>query len=180
MATPRFIALERFDPSDGEKWHSYTQWANIPALEEVISLDTSLCPRIIREFGPDDWAQSMHADVAIDYFSNLEYLLQRVAGTPRKNILGLYRNPEAPIDQSPGAGEFVFVGYDLIEELTQISALTNCGGFPNSFSNSELNKYGLIETFDRAAELKIQLKVRNPEEAHANCELYAVWRMEVD
>lgn len=29
MAAPLFIATERFDPSDGEKWRTYCEWANI-------------------------------------------------------------------------------------------------------------------------------------------------------
>jgi hypothetical protein len=50
MLTPLFIATERFDPTDGEKWQKYCEWAKIPALVEVVSLDALLCGHIIKEF----------------------------------------------------------------------------------------------------------------------------------
>lgn len=70
-----------------------------------------------------------------------------------------------------------FIGCDLIEEMTQISALTNCGGFPETFSNEELNNRGLIDSFARAKEIQRLLAQNNPDEPHANCELYALWRL---
>jgi len=45
---------------------------------------------------------------------------------------------------------FKFMGYDLIEEFTRISALTNCGGFPKAFLNNDLNKSGLIKSYEQA------------------------------
>lgn len=177
MTKPLFIAVERFDPSDGEKWQKYFQWANIPSLTEVVSLDSLLCPHMVTQFQPEDWAYIVNEDSRLDYFNDLEYLLQRVAQARRKQVLGLYRNPDAHIEMAP-AENFAFVGYDLIEEATQISALTNCGGFPDSFSNAELNRFGLIGTFDRAAEIQRQLQEHHPMESHAHCELYAIWRRE--
>lgn len=179
MTKPLFIAVERFDPSDGEKWQKYFQWANIPSLTEVISLDSLLCPHIVNQFQPEDWAHIVNEDFRLDYFHDLEYLLQRVAQVPRKHVLGLYRNPDAHIELAPAAN-FAFVGYDLIEETTQISALTNCGGFPDSFSNAELNRFGLVDTFNRAAEIQRHLQEHHPEESHADCELYAIWRQDAD
>jgi hypothetical protein len=69
------------------------------------------------------------------------------------------------------------MGYDLIEEETQISAITNCGGFPDVFSNEELNRVGLISSFERAYEVRRLLAERHPEEPHAQCEMYALWRL---
>jgi hypothetical protein len=174
MPQPLFIAVEPFDPSDGENWSKYFSWAKIPALREVITLDMALCPRLISEIEPEDWEHNVNEDFRLQYFYNLAYLQERVVGVSRKHILGVYRNPEVHIDQPP-AINFNFVGYDLIEEATQISALTNCGGFPDTFSNQELNRFGLIDTFQRAAEIHHDLAERNPSEPHANCELYAIW-----
>jgi hypothetical protein len=179
MAETLFIAVEPFDPSDGERWQNYFQWANISSLNEVISLDSMLCPHIIKQIQDEDWAHIVNADFRLDYFLDLEYLLKKVAQSPRKHILGVYRNPEAHIKRPP-AESFHFVGYDLIEETTQVSALTNCGGFPDSFSNEELNKFGLIDNFDRAAEIQRNLKEKNPDEPHADCELYAIWKLGAD
>jgi hypothetical protein len=176
MVEPLFIATERFDPSDGEKWRKYFEWAKIPALKEVVSLDACLCKHLINELGDEDWNHVIHADYCLDYFKDLDYLLQRVRDEERKNLLGVYRNPANQISTAPSSRDFSFVGYDLIEESTQISALTNCGGFPDAFSNEELNSYGLISEFRRATEVKHLLVEKYPEESHADCDMYAIWR----
>ena len=174
---PLFVATERFDSSDGEKWQNYCKWAKIPSLAEIVSLDTSLCHHLIKDFNTEDWSHIVNEDFRLDYFYDLEYLLQRVAEVRRKNVLGLFRNPKKHIETQPASGDFSFIGYDLIEEQTQISALTNCGGFPDSFSNAELNQFGIISNFDRAASIRVTLAQHNPNEPHAHGELYAIWRM---
>ena len=146
-------------------------------LIELVSLDDILCSPIVTEFVDEDWEHNVQENYRLSYFYDLEYLIRRVAGVSRRNILGLYRNPDAPIEAAPAGRDFVFMGYDLIEEMTQISALTNCGGFPETFSNDELNKYGLIFEFARAREVRELLPVHNPDECHANCEMYAIWRL---
>ena len=176
MHTPLFIATERFDSSDGEKWQKYCDWAKIPTLVEVVSLDGMLCKHLIHEFREEDWLHIVCEDFRLDYFYHLDYLRQRIQNVPRRNILGLYRNSQAHIAAPPAPG-FGFVGYDLIEERTQISALTNCGGFPDVFSNDELSRFGLLDGFDRASEVKRLLVERHPEESHAECEMYAIWRL---
>jgi hypothetical protein len=175
--TPLFLATEKFTPSDGARWQSYIEWAKIPNLVEIVSLDAILCPRIGSELVGEDWNHVIQENFRLDYFRHLDYLLQRVAGVMRRNILGLYRNPASHIDTAPADGPFVFVGYDLIEEQTQVSALTNCGGFPDAFSNDELNDCGLISVFFRAQEVRNSLLEQNPQDPHAACEMYAVWRL---
>jgi len=175
--TPLFVATEKFGPLDFQGWEVYQAGAGIPGLVEVVSLDGSLCPRIIHEFLEEDWPHLVNEDFRLSYFYHLDYLLQRVAGIPRRNILGVYRNSEIHIEAKPAGGDFVFIGYDLIEEETQISALTNCGGFPEVFSNAELNQYGLITGFARACEVQRRLAELYPKEPHAQCERYAVWRL---
>lgn len=175
--TPLFLITERFDPLSGERWSSFIRWANIPNLIEVVSLDSMLCPRIVTEFIDEDWAHIVNADFRLNYFCDLPYLMRRAGDGRRRNVLGLYRNPESHIEAAPAAGNFTFVGYDLIEEMTQISALTNCGGFPETFSNEELNERGLIGSFARAREVQKLLPQNNPDEPHALCELYAIWRL---
>lgn len=176
--TPLFIATERFDPADGEKWERYIEWAKIPRLTEVVGLDSMLCRRILTELSAEDWEHVVCENFRLDYFLHLDYLKLRTQNVSRRNILGLYRNSLAHVAVAPAAGHFRFIGYDLIEEQTQVSALTNCGGFPDVFQNDELNKFGLIEDFNRASEVRSQLLERHPQEAHANCELYAIWRLE--
>jgi hypothetical protein len=112
MAKRPFIAVGPFDPSDGKKWQEYCEWAKIPGLTEIISLDASLCHRIVTHLQPEDWSHIVNEDFRLDYFHDLPYLLERVAAAPRKHILGVYRNPSSHIEQVP-ADNFTFVGYDL-------------------------------------------------------------------
>jgi hypothetical protein len=175
VITPLFIATERFDSTDGEKWKKYYEWAKIPSLTEVVGLDSMLCPHLPHEISDEDWPHVVNEDFRTDYFLQLDYLIKRIQTQTRRNILGLYRNPAAHVSEPPAAGNFIFMGYDLIEEQTQISALTNCGGFPDVFSNGELNSCGLIFDFDRAAEIRQSLAEKHPEEPHAQCEMYSVW-----
>lgn len=173
MVQPLFIATERFDSFDAEAWQSYFEWAKIPALTEVVSLDISLCPPVVVELSE----HVANEDFRFGYSFHLADLLLRVQSSPRRNILGLYRNPDVHIAKAPAPGAFSFMGYDLIDEQTQISALTNCGGFPDAFDNDELNQCGLIEKFGRAREVRRLLAEKYPEEPHAQCEMYAVWRL---
>lgn len=173
---PYFTAIGCFDPSDGESWESYVRLAAINGLTEVVSLDGLLCPNLVTELREEDWRHRDPEVYHLNFFDDVGSLMPKVQGIARKNIIGIYRNPEAHIAQPPAPG-FYFVGYDLIEDATQISALTNCQGFPDVFNNAELNRFGLLPHFDRALEVKHLLAERHPEEAHAQCELYALWRL---
>lgn len=180
MPTPLFIATESFGPSDGERWTHHFEWARIPALVEVVSLDTLPCPRLIARPEAEDGHHIVCEDFRLDYHFHLDDVQQRVAGVGQRNILGLYRNPEAHVASAPGPGDLVFCGCDLIEEQTQVSALTNCGGFSEAFPNDELNRFGLPAGFDRAREVRHLLAERYPREPHAQCEMYALWRLAGD
>ena len=172
-----FIATEKCDPDDGSGWTKYCEWAKIPQLKEVVSLDGILCPHLVRDFIDEDWQHNVQENYRLNYFYDLNYLLGRISGVKRRNVLGLYRNPETHISEPPGAGDFKFAGYDLIDEETQISALTNCGGFPLAFSNDELSCYGLISDYTHACRIRERLINQYPNDPHADCELYAIWRL---
>lgn len=172
---PLFIATTPFNASCA-RWENYREWIKIPALTEIVGLDTILCPRLIKTLEEEDWNHNVHADFRLNYFYSLDYLKGRVRDISPRTILGLYRNPDFHIE-TPPAAQFVFLGYDLIEEMTQISALTNCGGFPDAFKNEELNSFGLIGRFERAHEVRRLLSKLHPEEPHAQCEMYAVWKL---
>jgi hypothetical protein len=78
----------------------------------------------------------------------------------------------------PPASEpaFEFLGCDLIDDLG-ISALTNRGGgFPAAFSDTEISELGLIRTLERAKKMQADLRSEYPNEAHADCSLWAFFR----
>jgi hypothetical protein len=71
---------------------------------------------------------------------------------------------------------FQFLGYDLVDVEDTASALTNCGGFPDVFANSELSRFGLLPELARAVEVQRLLRSLHPEEHHANCHVWAIFR----
>ena len=70
---------------------------------------------------------------------------------------------------------FTFCGFDLAEQF-EISALTNCGGFDETFTHKDLNAFGLIPDFTSARSIQTALAANNPNEEHADCLLFAIWR----
>ncbi len=72
---------------------------------------------------------------------------------------------------------FEFLGYDLVDVKGGVSALTNCGGFPDVFPNSELTIYGLLSNLDRAKEVASHLVLLHPDDPHAKCDVWAMFRM---
>ena len=83
---PLFIATERFGASEGERWKSYYEWAQIPNLVEVVSLDSILCPCLVTELVDEDWKHNVHEDSLLEFFYDLDYLLTRVANVSRRNM----------------------------------------------------------------------------------------------
>ncbi|MCR3757464.1 hypothetical protein KYB31_00480 [Clostridium felsineum] len=73
---------------------------------------------------------------------------------------------------------FKFYGYDLIEDSTRISALTNCGRFDKAFSSNDISEFGLIKEYKKAKEIQSLLLENYPDEEHVDCVLWGIWRME--
>ena len=71
---------------------------------------------------------------------------------------------------------FEFVGYDLLDKGFYMSALTNCGGFDETFLPTDLNDKGLIDGLEKAYDIKKRLLENNPYEYHADTNVIAVWR----
>lgn len=173
--TPWFIATEQFGPNDGDRWLEYIQWSGLTQLTELVSLDSLLCPPLLKHIRDDYWPHIVNEDYMLSYFLDLEFLKREVAEIEKLNLLCAVRNPDSQLDNSPVDG-FEFVGYDLVESQTGVSALTNCGGFPDVFANAELSVHGLLTDFGRARDVHEKLRSLHPEEAHANCDLWAIFR----
>lgn len=173
--TPWYIATVQFSPADGESWKKYVQWSGLTQLRELVSLDPILCPTVLAEVKPAYWNYIVNEDFMLDYFLDFEYLKSEVAEIRRKNMLCVFRNPlEQPVP--PPTADFEFLGYDLVDVQNSASALCNCGGFPEVFANSELSVLGLLTDFVRAVEVQRALRSTFPEEAHADCHLWAIFR----
>ena len=174
--TPWFIATERFDKSDGS-WEKYIAWCGLRQLDEVVSLDPTLCPTVLPEIKPEYWDRIVNEDFMLHYFTDLDYLRSEVSSVQRRNILCVFRNPSIHPSSLVPKG-FEFMGYDLVDIESSASALTNCGGFPKAFSNSELSEKGLLRSHERGRQVQTELRLQYPDEIHANCHLWAIFRAE--
>lgn len=176
--TPWYVAVERFSPKiNQEAWSKYIDFCHLNQLKEVVSLDSSLCPNIIHSPIAEDWKFLVKEDPQPFYFTDLDYLIRRVKANPITQILAIIRNSLIECKNVFNDTRFTFLGYDLMDKDDDISALLNCGGFPEVFSNHELSEYGLILSLERANEVRKLLKEKNPEERHADCNVWAIWRL---
>jgi hypothetical protein len=173
---PWFIVTETFDPRRGEAWHRYVAWSKLTQLTEVVSLDSNLCPPVVGEIRDEDWPHIVNEDFMTNYFTDLEYLLRRCGDVADRNLLCVFRNPEAHPTPPAGPHGFRFEGCDLVDIQGGISALTNCGGFPLAFSSDELSSHGLLPSLERGREVQRALRERYPLDHHANCHVWSLFR----
>jgi hypothetical protein len=171
---PLFIAVERFTPQD-EAWANYFEWIDLPQLSDLITLDPALCRPLIQGRAEADWDFIDPVPIDRGLFTSLQHVRARASGTGQ--ILCVFQNPERFPNLPPEAAEFTYVGCDLIDASGDTSSLTNCGeGFPLVFSNTELSENGLLTSFERAQEIQRRLPESEPDEAHAYCDLFVVFR----
>ena len=177
MGMPYFIAVEKFSPHSGQAWQEYIAWSGLNHLREVVSLDILLCAPVVDELTAEDWNYNVQENYLTDYFHDLDYLLRRVDTFDHINILAVLLNPESDARHLWADDRFEFLGYDLIERTTGVSALTNCGGFDQAFANDDLSPVGLLTAYDDACTVQNLLKMHYPDDPHADCDLWAIWRM---
>ena len=172
-----FVAKRRFDPGAGENWTRYIAWSGLNQLREVVSLDQILCPTVPETLTAGDWEHNVHADYQTSYFRSLEYLRARVAGETGVNILAVVQNPSRGDVETVELSGFRFAGFDLLDVCGDVSALTNCGGFDEVFSKAEVSDLGLLLDLDRAYEVQAGLRAVYPQESHARCHVWGIWRL---
>ena len=180
MAMVAFRLAERFSPELGGSWTKFVSWSGLRHLAEVVGLDASLCPSVFGPVTSADWDHLVYGEELGNCFDDPEYLRTRVADRydPRRHqFLAVAREASGGEVDAVELKGFRFMGFDLIDE-TSTSALTNCGGFQHAFDNSELSACGLIESAERAYELRDSLATLYPEESHAQCVVWALWRRE--
>jgi hypothetical protein len=174
---PLFTCRERFDDHDGESWNNYRIWLGRNDLSRIVTLDTMLCPLLIRLESAEDWAFVVDEDFMLDFFTDLEFVMQRSASFPRAMVLAVVREPTEEDIASFSRSDFEFVGFDVLDVHRDVSALVNCGGWPDVFSNSELSpRSGLVSSHERAYEIRGKLRELHPREPHADCAVWALWQ----
>ena len=174
-----FRVSERFDPRHSDAWSSYIAWSGLTHLEEVVGLDCSLCPSAITTLLAEDWDHLVFPEHIFACFDTPEYAMRRLGADfdgARLQLLALAREPGILDVTGATPSGFAFQGYDLIEEATATSALTKCGGFVGAFEATDLSANGLIASASRAHEIREALATLYPEENHADCAVWAIWR----
>lgn len=171
-----YVAVETFFPNE-----KYKEWSKLYHIEEIVSIDCALCPRILRdECIEDRYIYLQGYGFYDDILNNLEVVLEMAKNKEDKNILAVLRDPKSDCSNRITDIRFKFYGYDLLEDDTRISALTNCEGFDEAFSTNDISEYGLIKNFKKAKQVQQLLIEKYPDEEHADCSLWAIWRMETD
>lgn len=159
-------------------WEKYIEWSRLTQLTELISVDGSLNENLVESDrnNEDEW-NFMVIDTYYEtgFFNSLDYVLKKVSNIKFFNLLAVVIEPDQRCE-SVNLENFSFIGYDLLDKQYYISALTNCGGFDETFLPTELNQFGLIEDYSKAYEIKSKLLENNPEEEHANTNVIAIWR----
>jgi hypothetical protein len=176
-----YTARETYDKdfdAEGSSWTKYIGFSKLAHLTELVSLDEMLSGLI---FEPDtrengDWDFIVWDDVHdTGLFNSLDYVIDKVKDKSKFNLLTVVKEPTEKCENIE-IPRFEFVGYELLDTDYSTSALSNCGGFNETFKPTDLNHYGLIDTFDKAYDIRDRLFKNNPEEHHAHCYVFGLWR----
>ncbi len=174
-----YTALQTYDSDHkhGFSWNEYLEFSQLFHLKELVSLD-GILNRLI--FTPDldaaeDWDHIItDQGMVMFYFNSLDYVLEKAKDVAYFNLLAVVKQPNK--EKADLATHFDFIGYDLIDKGGDTSALTNCGGFDETFLPKDLNNYGLISDYDKAKTIVAELQIHNPDHPHSDCYLFEVWR----
>lgn len=147
--TPWFVATQPFGPEDGQRWTDYIAWSGLTQLKELVGLDLMLCRPVLDEIKDEYWPHIVNENFMLNFWVDFDFLMRQVAAIQKKNVLCVFRNPEQQ-PYTPAFADFQFLGYDVVDVHGDISALTNCGGFPDVFANEELSSVGLLTDYGRA------------------------------
>jgi hypothetical protein len=177
IATPFYLGTTVFDQQSGSSWHEYVKWSGLFQLRELVSLDGMLCPTVLPMIKDSYWPHIVNEDNLLSFFTDLDFMLAEIDDLRQVNVLAVLRNPTAEEFRALSRPDFSFLGFEVLDQDHSVSALTNCGGFPDVFANSEINALGLLDDFNRASEIVNNLRLAHPEEHHADCNVWAVFRM---
>lgn len=147
-------------------------------MTELVSVDGTLNEVLVEPDRKDaeDWNYIVTDEIyETGFFTSMDYVLRKMHPKEKFNLLAVVIEPKQDC-KNVTLNDFEFVGYDLLDKEYGNSALTNCGGFDETFLPSELNPFGLIEDYEKAYDVKSRLLANNPDEHHADTNVIAIWR----
>jgi len=171
-----YAAIERFDRSNGERWNGFIRWLGRTDLKRIVTLDSTLCPAVVHPESADDWPCVAQEEFMLDFFTNLDFVLGRIAGHRPSEVIAVARDPSVEeVDGFPHP-EFEMAGFDLVDAQFTASALLN-NRFPDVVNVSRLSaESGLIRSREWAFKVRDTLRQRHPDREDARCSVWAVWR----
>lgn len=175
-----YTATETYnkDYEDGSSWAKYIEFSKLTHLTELVSLDSMLNGLIVE---PDrgengDWDFIVTDNLyETGLFNSLDYVIKKIEDKKRFNLLIVVKEPTEKCEKIT-IPDFEFIGYELLDRDYSTSALSNCGGFDETFKPTDLNQLGLIDSFEKAYDIRDRLLKNNPGEHHADCNVFALWR----
>jgi hypothetical protein len=163
---------------DENAWQKYIDWSKLTHLKELVSVDSTLNELLVEpdRDNEEDWRCIVIDDYyETGFFTPLDYVLRKIKSREKFNLLAVVINPIEHCNDVK-LENFEFLGYDLLDREYGNSALSNCGGFDETFLASDLNHFGLIEDYEKAFDIRRRLLENNPDEHHADTNVIAIWR----
>jgi hypothetical protein len=173
-----YAAIERFDPGNGERWVGFTRWLGRTDLKRIITLDNNLCPPVVHPESAHDWQFVAKEEFMLDFFTDLNFVRQRVVGHRPSVIVAVARDPAEEDLSGFTLPDFEFAGFDVVDTQFTVSAALNPSRFPGVTDDvSKLSvESGLIRSRERAFRVRDTLRQRYPDREDARCYVWAVWR----
>lgn len=114
-------------------------------------------------------------DCGLHEMNEIESLDSPLPPDTQQIMAVIFRPNIEPMEHMERCG-FTFCGYDLVEEATSISAITNCGELFTSVPYDKLTEFGLLPTYKDAVLTQLALIDEEPQESHAYCMICEIWR----
>ncbi len=172
--------FNKLSQADSTVWDNYIEWSKLNHLTELVSLGSGLNEDLVEidfdNLDVDHWQFTViDGSFSTGFYTTVEYVLSKMNLKNSFNFLAVVKEPNEKCE-SIEVNDFEFIGYELLDKDYTHSALTNCGGYDETFLPNELNHFGLISNYEKAYDIQKRLLENNPEERHADCNVIAIWR----
>jgi hypothetical protein len=174
-------ARAKFDKSNADAWITYINWARLSQLTELVSVDQGLNEVLVEgdRNSEDFWNHTvLNGCYETGFFTSVDFVLNNMQPNDTFNLLAVSINPNVNCELIE-IQDYDFLGYDLLDQYCDTSALTNCGGFDEVFLPSDLNHFGLIDKYEKAIDINKGLLKNYPDEEHADTNIIAIWRNKI-
>lgn len=178
MSYTFLFAARRVLNQESEYWRKFTDPHRLKNAKEIIGLDRILNEDLVKADRESDeyWKQTYISEATeTGLYKSPEYVLSKMVPREKFNFLAVVVEPSEDCRKIV-LDEYDFLGYELLDTSFEISVLTNCGGFDESFLKEDLNPYGLIDDHEKAYTIAKSILENNPDEYHADTNVIAVWK----